>query len=214
MSCKLKSTTSALLIAALLSGCATINLNEVGRPAQASLSVEKDLNIVQRAAASLSAVFVDRGFVAKTSRKRLQSAASVLLNGMKDKQIIDTDTADVNYGSISKSTTVILEDAEYARSYIDRTVAAAEIYLEIVPTERDLRKELTSLEKALLASTEAQDVFTTALKEQSGQVTADNHMVIFGQSVSNLRNITDEFGSRVRVRDTEKLASRGFGTIG
>ena len=212
MGYKLKPTLGAIIVAVALSGCATIDLTEVARPSQAQASAEKDLNIVQRAAASLSMVFRDRGFVAKTSRKRLQSAASILLNGLEDKQIIETDAADVSYGTAPKTTAVILSDMEYARSYIDRTVAAAEIYLEIVPVKRGLRKELTSLEKALLASTEANDVFTSALSGQSEDATVQNNIALFEQSVSKLRTITDEFGARVRIGDTEKLASRGLNT--
>jgi len=212
MSYKLKPTLGAIIVAVALSGCATVNLTEVVRPSQAQISAEKDLNIVQRAAASLSMVFRDRGFVAKTSRKRLQSAASILLNGLEDKQIIETDAANVSYDTASKTTAVILSDMEYARSYIDRTVAAAEIYLEIVPVKRGLRKELSSLEKALLASTEANDVFASALSGQSEDASVQNSIALFEQSVSKLRTITDEFGARVRIRDTEKLASREFNT--
>ncbi len=205
MSYRLKTTLTALSVCIALSGCATVDLNEVTRPSDYQAAGDAELNVVQQAAATLNMVFRDRGFVAKTSRKRLQSAASVLLNGLEDKQIIDAKA--MGYADIPKSESLILADMKYARSYIDRTVAAAQVYLEVAPVKRDLRKELVSLEKALIASTEAQSVFKAALKG-AGQSDVD----IFEQSVANLRDVTDEFGARVRVHDTDKLASRGLAT--
>ena len=162
---------------------------------------KKRLNVVQRAASALSMVFRDRGFVANTSSKRLQSAASVLLNGLEEKQIIQT--ADATYVDLQNSEDVVVADIGFARSYVDRTVAAAEIYLEIAPAKRDLRAELTSLEKALLAATEARDVFEASLLDQSLP-----ELAAFEESVWKLRDITDEFGVRVRVQDTKTLAMR------
>jgi len=207
MSYKLKSTlpaiAAAIVISTSLSGCATVDLNEVARPSQSKAVSETEQNVVQRAAASLSSVFRDRGFVAKTSRKRLQSAASVLLNGLEDKQIIEAGPQETGYAAMGKPVATVTSDIEFARSYIDRTVAAAEIYLEIAPAKRNLRAELSSLEKALSASTEAHDVFDVSLQGQTS-----SEMVAFEQSLANLRDITDEFGTRVRVYDTQKLASR------
>jgi len=205
MSYKLKPTMQAIALAAIigsgLTGCATIDLNEVTRPAQTNVVSETELNVVQRAASALSIVFRDRGFVANTPRKRLQSAASVLLNGLEEKQVIQT--TDVSYVSMQKSEDVVISDIEFARSYVDRTVAAAEIYLEIAPAKRDLRAELTSLEKALLAATEARDVFEASLLDQSLP-----ELAAFEESVWRLRDITDEFGARVRIRDTRQLSFR------
>jgi len=201
---QLKPISAALIMCVALTGCATVDLNQVTRPVKSQIASEAELNIVQRAAAALSMVFRDRGFVAKTSRKRLQSAASVLLNGLEDKQIVEANAQELGYSATFKSDDVIIADIGYARSHVERTVAAAEIYLEIAPANRDLRKELISLEKALLASTEARDVFQASLQ---GKTLPE--FVIYEQSVSNLRAITDEFGARVRIRDTAKLASRG-----
>lgn len=199
---------AALLMSLSVSGCATVNLNELARPAESKVVNETEKNVVQRAAQSLNMVFRDRGFVANVSRKRLQSAASVLLNGLEDKQIIEPET--VGYVAMSKPADTVVSDIIFARSYIDRTVAAAEIYLEIASAKRDLRDELSSLEKALLASTEASDVFEQSLKGAALHEDGGSELAIFETSVANLRAITDEFGARVRVRDTEKLASRNL----
>ena len=199
---------ATMLMSASLSGCATVNLNELARPADYKVASETEKNVVQRAAQTLSTVFRDRGFVANVSRKRLQSAASVLLNGLEDKQIIEPKN--VGYVGMSKPADIVIEDINFARSYVDRTVAAAEIYLEIAPAKRDLRDELSSLEKALLASTEASNVFEQSLKGAALHENGASELALFDTSVSNLRAITDEFGARVRVSDTEKLASRNL----
>ena len=205
MSYKLKSKMQAIAVTIIigsgLTGCATVNLNDVAVPSQQKAATEVELNVVQRAASALSMVFRDRGFVANTSSKRLQSAASVLLNGLEEKQIIQT--ADATYVDLQNSEDVVVADIGFARSYVDRTVAAAEIYLEIAPAKRDLRAELTSLEKALLAATEARDVFEGSLLDQSLP-----ELAAFEESVWKLRDITDEFGVRVRVQDTKTLAMR------
>jgi len=172
----------------------------VTRPNTAQITTQTELNVVQRAAAALNTVFRDRGFVAKTSRKRLQSAASVLLNGLEDKQIIEAET--VGYAATPKPTATVVADIDYARSYVDRTVSAAEIYLEIAPEGRDIRAELSSLEKALLASNEAHDVFEQALNGD-----AKSKLLEFETSVTKLRMITDKFG--VYVRDVAQVQSRG-----
>jgi len=199
---------AALIISTAMSGCATVDLNALAKPAEYKVASETEKNVVQRAAQSLNTVFRDRGFVASVSRKRLQSAASVLLNGLEDKQIIEAE--DVGYVAMSKPADVVMSDIIFARSYVDRTVAAAEIYLEIAPAKRDLRDELSSLEKALLASTEAGNVFEQSLKGAALHEQGGSELAIFEASVANLRNITDEFGIRVRERDTEKLASRNL----
>jgi len=69
-----------LLAASLsLSACATVDLNEMASPSATPAAKTADVNVVQRAASKLYTAFANRGFVPKSSRKKMQSAARVLV---------------------------------------------------------------------------------------------------------------------------------------
>jgi len=92
---------SLTIAAALATGCTTVNVAEIATPAAAAkVEVPAEKNIVLRAASKLYAAFRSKGFVAKTSREKLQSAASILLNGLEERALTsDTDYAAQNYSS-------------------------------------------------------------------------------------------------------------------
>lgn len=177
-------------------GCATVDLNEMNLP-MAEASSQKDFNVIERAVAKLKSAFSSKGFVAKTSRKRVKSAAKILLTGLEEKQV--TSTGDAGYSDTPKPVSVVLADMNFAKQHIVQTTKAAEIYLEMAPKDRKLDKDLVRLEAALMASLEASNVFEVSLEGQMVE-----RMTDFDIAVANLRKVTDEFGARVRQQQVEK----------
>lgn len=184
-----------ILTASVSTGCATVDLNEVSLPATAPAAAE-EVNVVERAVAKLKSAFTNKGFVAKTSRKRMQSAAKILLNGLEAKDVTSNHDG---YAMNPKPVSVVLADIEFARRHVVQTTKAAEVYLEMAPQSRNLRRELADLEAALMAAKEAGDVFDIAL-----QGTNEVALTSYIDSVVTLRDVTDEFGARVRAYKSNK----------
>ena len=193
-----------LLAASLsLSACATVDLNEMASPSATPAAKTADVNVVQRAASKLYTAFANRGFVPKSSRKKMQSAARVLLKGLEDKEV--TSVSAVGYVDMAQSPQIILTDIRMAASHVEQTTKAAEVYLAMAPSEKSLRKELVSLEKALIASREASQVFEDALIKTSGEARAMDYKG-YKTSVNELRDVTNAFGDRVREAQMTKVA--------
>ena len=193
-----------ILTAALsMSACATVDLTEVTAPKAESTAKVADINVVHRAASKLYAAFTNRGFVAKDSRKKMRSAATVLLKGLEDKNASSVETE--GYVHKAADPVAILSDIRIAAGHVEQTTKAAEVYLVIAPSEKSLRKELVSLEKALIASREASQVFEDALIKTTGETTAMD-FVSYERSVNELRDVTNAFGDRVRESQMTKLA--------
>ena len=193
-----------ILTAALsMSACATVDLTEVTAPKAESTAKVADINVVHRAASKLYAAFTNRGFVAKDSRKKMRSAATVLLKGLEDKNASSV----VSEGYVHKAAdpVAILSDIRIAVGHVEQTTKAAEVFLVMAPGEKSLRKELVSLEKALIASREASQVFEDALIKTTGETTAMD-FVSYERSVNELRDVTNAFGDRVRESQMTKLA--------
>ena len=179
-------------------GCATVDMTEMASPVAAKSDVPAEKNIVLRAASKLYAAFRTKGFVAKTSRKKMQSAASVLLNGLEDREL----TSDVSYEARNLPRSVVINDITYAAEQVRRTANAAEIYFELSEGKRKLREELVELEQALLSSREASNSFETVVGADSSELRSLNF------EVDRLKVITDSFGVRVRERAASDLAAR------
>jgi len=193
-----------ILTAALsLSACATVDLTEATAPKTESSAKVADVNVVQRAASKLYAAFTNRGFVAKDSRKKMRSAARVLLKGLEDKNAASIQSA--GYADLASDPIVVLSDIRIAASHVEQTTKAAEVYLAMAPGEKSLRKELVSLEKALISSREALQVFEDALIKTSGETTAMD-FASYKVSVNELRDVTNAFGDRVRESQMKKAA--------
>ena len=193
-----------LLTAALsLSACATVDLTEVTAPKSASAAQVADVNVVQRAASKLNAAFTNRGFVAKDSRKKMRSAARVLLKGLEDKGAASITSA--GYADSAVDSVIVLSDIRIAAKHVEQTTKAAEVYLAMAPGEKSLRKELVSLEKALIASREASQVFEDALIKTVGETSAMD-FVSYKNSVNELRDVTNAFGDRVRESQINKVS--------
>lgn len=194
-----------ILTAALsLGACATVDLTEATAPKTASAAKLADVNVVQRAASKLYAAFTNRGFVANDSRKKMRMAARVLLKGLEDKDTASVETA--GYAALATDRMVVLSDIRMAATHVEQTTKAAEVYLAMAPGEKSLRKELISLEKALIASREASQVFEDALIKTAGETTAMD-FTAYEQSVNELRDVTNAFGDRVRESQMSTVAA-------
>lgn len=195
---------SLILTAAFsLSACATVDLTEVTSPKTVSAAKVADVNVVQRAASKLYAAFTNRGFVANDSRKKMRSAARILLKGLEDKGSANISSA--RYADSAVDSVIVLSDIRMAATHVEQATKAAEVYLVMAPSEKSLRKELVSLEKALIASREASQVFEDALIKTIGETTAMD-FVSYKNSVNALRDVTNAFGDRVRESQLNKVA--------
>lgn len=186
---------SIILLSCLsISACATIDLDEMAAKNQPTKAATLDINVVQRAASKLYAAFSSKGFVAKDSKKRMQSAARILLKGLEEKDVTDQD---MSYAANISDPEIILSDIRLASRHVEQTTKAAEVYLAMAPVETSMRPELNSLEKALLASREAEHVFEEALIN-SGAAVSLIELKNYSASVRELSEITNAFGDRVR----------------
>jgi|GEM_PF-1403768 len=189
----------ALTTAAILAtGCATVDMTEMAIPSAAKAEAPAERNIVLRAASKLYAAFRSKGFVAKTSRKKMQSAASVLLNGLEERDL----TSDANYASRNLPRAVVIEDISYATQYVRQTADAAEIYFDMSEGKKKLREELTELEQALLSSREAAASFEEVVDSENAALRTLN------VQIERLKTVTDNFGKRVRDQAAAEMAAR------
>jgi hypothetical protein len=179
-------------------GCATVDMTEMAVPVAAKAEAPAEKNIVLRAASKLYAAFRTKGFVAKTSRKKMQSAASILLNGLEEREL----TTEVNYAARELPRAIVIEDIAYATQHIRRTTNAAEIYFEMSEGKNKLRDELGSLEQALVSSREAATTFEKLVGTDSLELR------VLNTEVDRLKSVTDKFGKRVRERAAAEMAAR------
>ena len=188
-----------LIAAAMLAtGCATVDVTDIGSPAAAKVEAPAEKNIVLRAASKLYAAFQSKGFVAKTSREKMQSAASILLNGLEERAL----TSETDYATQNYSRDVVIEDISFAAQHVRQTANAAEIYFELSESRKKLREELGSLESALLSSHEASLSFEQVVGTENAE------FQIFKSEVDRLKRVTDKFGQRVRERTVAEAAAR------
>lgn len=194
-----------LLLAASLSmsACATVDLNDMASSDMPVAAKSVDVNVVQRAATKLYMAFSNRGFVANDGRKKMRSAARVLLKGLEDKDV--SPASSKGYAALATDRNAVLSDIRMAASHVEQTTKAAEVYLAMAPAEKSLRKELVSLEKALIASRESLGVFEDALIKTSGQASVSDYKA-YQVSVNELRDVTNAFGYRVREAGLNKVA--------
>ncbi len=158
----------------------------------APLETSSDSNVVQRAVEKLSAAFASRGFGEKTSQRKMEAAADMLMNGLSDKGV---DGADPDYASLERPVSVVLEDIRVAERHVEQARKAAEIYFDVAPARRDLSDELQSLQAALLVSDRALLEFRNSLPTDRA---ADVDRLQL--AVDGLRDITNRFGDRVRTK--------------
>jgi len=190
---------TTMMSASLISGCATVNMSEMATPKTVKSEAEPEKNIVLRAASKLYTMITNKGISAKDTGQRVQSAASILLNGLEER---DVTVSDINYVEQGLPLSVIEADIAYTAQHVSQTTKAAEVFLEVSDTDRNMREELKSLETALLAAREASTVFSTA-------VNADNESYIrLQRELTALTRVTDRFGERVRLNAAAEMAAR------
>ncbi len=187
------------MTAFIVSGCATVNMTEMANPISAKAEAPAEKNIVVRAANKLYAAFRSKGFVPKTSRRKMQSAASILLNGLQER---DLASQDVDYATQQLPRAVVIADVTYATEHVRRATNAAEVYFEMSDGERKLRKELDSLEAALLSSREASSAFEKVIGADATELRELN------VEISRLKAVTDKFGQRVRTDAAAEMSAR------
>jgi len=178
-----------------LSACATVDLTDTTAMSSSAKSAAVERNIVQRAAAKLYAVFATKGWSTKSSKKRVQSAASILLKGLEP----TSAKSGSDYADQNKSVTVVLADMREPAQHVAQTTKAAEVYLSMAPAKVSLTEELSSLESALLMSRQAETVFAAALNNGN-----EVDLTAFRHAVDALRDVTNAFGDRVREDQTLK----------
>ncbi|WP_371398331.1 hypothetical protein [Fretibacter rubidus] len=196
----------ASLAAMSLTACATVDMTSMaGTTSISAQQTSPQGNVVERAASKLYAVFVNKGWAAKASRKRVQSTANVLLKGL------EPTVADMNAGSYADTATSyasLSSDIRAAQQHVDQTVKAAEVYLAMSDLGVNMRAELSSLEKALITSRQAEVVFSTALERLNRTDCPD--FASYAARVNALRDVTDEYGQRVR-QTSSPLKTAGLG---
>ncbi len=195
--------TIALVSCLSMSACATVDLDAMAAANNTSKAKFVDANVVQRAAAKLYAAFTNKGFVAKTSQKRVQSAAHILLKGLEDQEI---KTSEIGYASTAVDPLTVLTDIRTASHHVEQTTKAAEVYLAIAPAGKSVREELDSLEEVLLASRAVETVFEEALMNTGGSLTS-LEFTSYNMHVGELKNVTNAFGDRVRESTSTRLAA-------
>lgn len=179
-----------------LSACATVDVSGYAAPSE-TVSVVKPVetgNIITRTVKRLYNVFVDRGLYEDNSRKRVQSAANILLNGLQ------TPSADGQSGDSADviALTDFSSDVQTARYHITQTTKAAEVYLDIASNDADLSEELKQLQKALRVSEKATD--RLAQYDMQNDQEAAAQILALQTDVNKLRDVTDAFGDVVRAR--------------
>jgi len=189
---------SALSLVAIisLSACATVDVSGYAASA-ANVSAEQPAetgNIIIRTVKRLYNVFVDRGLYEDNSRKRVQSAANILLNGIQapsgDEQ--RSASADViEFADFSG-------DVQTVRYHVTQTTKAAEVYLDIASSDADLSEELKQLQKALRVSEKAADRLAKYDRQNDQEAAAQ--ISALQTEVDKLRDVTDAFGDVVRAR--------------
>ena len=176
-----------------LSACATVDVTAIGATDNAAQveTVEQKGNVITRAVMRLQDVFINKGWHEDRSRKQVQSAASILLNGLKE-----TSADTPRLINASSNTAMLRDDIKTASYHISQTTKAAEVYMDVASSDADLKPELKQLQKALRLSEEAQVKF-------QGEAVAVNLVADIeklSNEIESLRVITDDFGNVVRAR--------------
>jgi hypothetical protein len=190
-----------------MSACTTVDMTAMGGNSAPVMSQSSEPNVVEKACSRLFALFSSKGWSTHDSRKRMQSAASILLNGLEDKSLSDDPSA---YAQNTFTADALSVDIREAENHIQQTVKAAEIFLSMAAPDQDIREELSELEQALLASRQAETVFTEAT-QTIGAPDAD--LKRLNATVDSLRNVTDEFGRRVRRAQNRSVAVLAGGAL-
>lgn len=186
-----------------LSACATVDVTGFGAsPEKVSVNQPVETgNVITRSVKRLYDVFVDRGIYEDSSRKRVQSATNILLNGL---QTPDASVETVAAREATQSSKV-LDNIQTARYHIVQTTKAAEVYLEIASHDASLTNELKLLQKALRVSEQAAEQF--AANDMADRDDIGRELSGLMHEIDGLRTVTDSFGDVVRARQIARSTS-------
>lgn len=192
---------SILVAACGLSACATVDFAEMAPQTTAAVQPASK-TVVRRAADNLVDVFSESGWAAQPEQNRIQKTAGFLLKGMSK----DGEDEDLSYAVKVEGFSDVRADIVTATAKIDQTVKAADIFLAMATPDEKLRRELKSLEKALVATRQAEISFEKAIKRlSSGSDLAE--MTAYYKSVGELTRTTNAYG--VWVREGMTMAVSG-----
>lgn len=178
-------------VALSCTACATVDLQSMGGSSETTtLSAKSEMNVIMSAVARLKAVFAERGFGTESSKRKVHAAAEMLMNGISSETAVEDENP---YFREAKPVPVVLADADLAMRHVVQTRRAAEIYLDLVDPDEPVEKELESLQGALITSERALATFREALPQENL-----SDLEPLEASVDGLRDITDQFGDRVR----------------
>ncbi len=178
----------------MLSACATVDLGQMTSAEPTAADFENTpINVVERAAKSLTDTFTQKGWSEAPDPMRIQKAANMLLRGIgRDKPVVDA-----SYAATASDIDVVRADILLASQTVTQSVKAADVYIAMADEDTRLRSELKSLEKALAACTRADAMFVRAL-DNLGAEDVDADMTRLRVSISELRKVTNLYGDRVR----------------
>lgn len=182
-----------------LSACSTVDLTQVAVSNQIPQQIEKpQKNVVERASKKLTDTFAANHWSRAQAKFKPQTAASVLLNGLKKETRSNVNTY---------SGTTLERDLEQAKSLVIQTKTAAEIYLAMAEVSADISNELACLESALLSARQAQSNFQNYVKTKS-RLKHTPALQAYEGAVSDLQSVTDVFGERTRTAISSHVSAK------
>lgn len=196
---------TAILTAGLvLSGCATVEMIP-GQTAGSEVTVDSaDRLALRRSAKTLAYDFSRKGWAVQKDAASAQSAASVLLSGMKTKA--DGPSAQDIYITKAASVSAVKADIRAAEIQVRDLADMAVTVLAANPDAGALRKDLRAMETALLSARKAEMTFEGALKAKTGDK-SDPAIEDLLSAIDALRTVTDAIGDRSRDSAVPAAAS-------
>ncbi|MEE9273241.1 MAG: hypothetical protein V3U57_08255 [Robiginitomaculum sp.] len=183
-----------------LPACTTVDLSQVVTNQQARVKPSTPtVNIVEKTSSALTAICRKKGWSGAKTEKPTQSAASVLLNGMK------TETP--QYSAIqSVSSQKLLGDILQVNIRVEQATKAAEVFLVTADMTQILNDELSQLEVALLTVKQAHGQLGKRITLDSNSELT-NAFTTLETSISALRKVTDDYGIRIRNKIAQAAMS-------
>ena len=190
-----------LVTATGLSACATVDFAEMA-PQTPKVFEASSKTVVRRASDALVEEFTEAGWVAPPEKNRIQKTAGFLLKGIKKSEPV----TDVSYAAKARSLMAVNADIKTAAMHVEQAVKAADVFLAMAAPEDSLRRELKSLEGALVTSRRAEVSFEEALAKL-GAKNSVHDMEAYYLATGELTRITNAYG--VRVRDGAQASVGG-----
>ncbi len=197
---KLAASFTAVLIASGLGACTTVDLSQVAFE-QPKVTEKPAQNVVERASASLTKSFRQKGWSKSGPKEMTNTATRVLLGGLEDRAAVEPKPV-----ILAVSLTQLDADIFAANTQISQTAKAAEVFLTIADDRARLGTELSMLEKALLAAREAETRFEQSLHGFDAEKPNQN-LTGLSRSIERLKTITDAYGERIRTQITARASA-------